>query len=69
MIQAVRAYESIKQIIFVACDAEKSLSNVFDLCRPSTSKFKGAAFKIESVVAFDMFPSTGQMEVVYKLTR
>lgn len=69
MVQAVRAYASIKKVMFIACDAEKSMTNVFDLCRPSTSKFKGGPFKITRVVAFDMFPGTSQMELVYQLER
>ncbi|KAL3895902.1 MAG: hypothetical protein SGCHY_004423, partial [Lobulomycetales sp.] len=69
VIQAVRGLETVKRVIFIACDADKSSGNIFDLCRPTTNKFTGVPFKITKVQAFDMFPQTEQMEQVYLLER
>ena len=45
------------------------MQNLVDLCRPTSSKFKGLPFVPKVVRSFDMFPHTNHVEVVLELIR
>ncbi|KAI9014980.1 S-adenosyl-L-methionine-dependent methyltransferase, partial [Gaertneriomyces semiglobifer] len=55
--------------VFVACDAEQSLGNLVDLCRPTANKFKGKPFIPLRAQTVDLFPHTSLSEMIVELRR
>ena len=45
------------------------MQNLVDLCRPTTSKFKGLPFIPRAVKAVDLFPHTNHCEIIVELIR
>ncbi|KAI8902403.1 S-adenosyl-L-methionine-dependent methyltransferase [Globomyces pollinis-pini] len=69
VIKNIRAYSSLKHIVFVACDMQNSMQNLVDLCRPTSGKFKGLAFKPTKVIPVDLFPHTNHCEIIIEMER
>ncbi|TPX40093.1 hypothetical protein SeMB42_g02850 [Synchytrium endobioticum] len=70
VISAVRECDLIDRVIFVACDAGKSIVNWIDLCKPSASGRKiTRPFKLVRAQPFDLFPHTRHTELVLEFVR
>ncbi|VDK64998.1 unnamed protein product [Anisakis simplex] len=64
-----RTLASLKRLIFVSCEPSQALKNLTDLCRPSSKKYAGEAFRLTSITPVDMFPQTKHCEWVIQLDR
>ncbi|TPX32680.1 hypothetical protein SmJEL517_g04187 [Synchytrium microbalum] len=69
VVTAVRECALIDRVVFVACDAEKSMPNWIDLCRPTGGRIRGKPFRIERTQPFDLFPHTKHVEFVLEFVR
>ncbi|KAJ3036893.1 tRNA methyltransferase 2 [Rhizophlyctis rosea] len=69
VVQTIRECPGIHRVIFVACDAEKSLQNFVDLLRPTSNKFKLGPFRLVRAQPVDMFPHTEHTELVLEFER
>ncbi|EJW04860.1 hypothetical protein EDEG_00953 [Edhazardia aedis USNM 41457] len=68
-IQNIRKNDNINEIIYISCDYKASYGNILDLCKNTSNSYKNEPFRIQKVLAFDMFPNTENSEVVLILIR
>ncbi|CTQ86829.1 RRM domain-containing protein [Caenorhabditis elegans] len=61
--------ETMRRLIFVSCEPNAAISNIVNLCRPSSRKYTGDAFSVTRVQPVDMFPQTNHMEWIIQLDR
>ncbi|VDP02213.1 unnamed protein product [Heligmosomoides polygyrus] len=59
-----RTMETLRRLVFVSCDPAAAMKNLVDLCRPTSKKYAGRAFKVVSIQPIDMFPQTPHIEWV-----
>lgn len=64
-----RTMETLRRLVFVSCDPAAAMKNLVDLCRPTSKKYAGRAFKVVSIQPIDMFPQTPHIEWVVVLER
>ncbi|KAI8590560.1 S-adenosyl-L-methionine-dependent methyltransferase [Geranomyces variabilis] len=69
VIATVRACARVNRVIYVSCDASQAVSNFVDLCRPTSSKFKGEPFRPVRAQPMDLFPHTKHCELVIEFRR
>uniref|UniRef100_A0A0N5AN11 tRNA (uracil(54)-C(5))-methyltransferase n=1 Tax=Syphacia muris TaxID=451379 RepID=A0A0N5AN11_9BILA len=69
VILGCRTLSNMKHLIYVSCHPSMASKNLTDLCRPTSKKYAGKPFHIESIVPVDMFPQTIHCEWVIKLCR
>ncbi|CTQ86827.1 tRNA (uracil(54)-C(5))-methyltransferase [Caenorhabditis elegans] len=69
VILACREMETMRRLIFVSCEPNAAISNIVNLCRPSSRKYTGDAFSVTRVQPVDMFPQTNHMEWIIQLDR
>lgn len=69
VIKAIRRCSRVGRLVFVACNAEASVTNFVDLTRPCSKSLIGAPFKLKKAVAVDLFPMTEHCELVLQFHR
>lgn len=69
VINALRCCKGLNEMVFVACDLNKSKENILKLCMPQSKKVKGPPFSPISCVGMDLFPHTPHYEAVLYMKR
>jgi tRNA (uracil-5-)-methyltransferase len=70
VIKALRGNERIERIVYVSCNPTGSLiKDAALLCAPSTKRYSGTAFRVESAIPVDMFPLTTHCELIMTFDR
>ncbi|KAJ3129991.1 tRNA methyltransferase 2 [Nowakowskiella sp. JEL0407] len=69
VISCIRRHKGVSRVVYVACNAEVSMQNFVELCRPPSKKIPGAVFKPTGAFVFDLFPHTPHTELVVAFER
>lgn len=69
VIKAIRRTENIKTVVYVSCNYELACEDFVNFMRLRTNKFIGEPFKLEKVIAVDLFPHTKHLELVLLFKR
>ncbi|CAJ0572134.1 unnamed protein product, partial [Mesorhabditis spiculigera] len=69
IVVACRQLDTLKRLVYVSCDPANAMRNLSDLCRPTSNKFGGVPFSIETIQPVDLFPQTAHIEWVVTLVR
>lgn len=69
VLMALKEYERIDNLVYVSCNPDSLQENLARLTGPSSNKYPGTPFVIQTVGVVDMFPHTKHCEVMVKLHR
>ncbi|XP_078680052.1 tRNA (uracil-5-)-methyltransferase homolog A-like [Branchiostoma floridae x Branchiostoma belcheri] len=69
VISVLRKCSNLTKLVYVSCNSQSAMPNFIDLCRPTSNKFKGAAFRPVRAVPVDLFPHTWHSELIIQFER
>ncbi|KAI8505199.1 tRNA methyltransferase 2 [Branchiostoma belcheri] len=69
VISVLRKCSNLTKLVYVSCNSQSAMPNFIDLCRPTSNKFKGAAFRPVRAIPVDLFPHTWHSELVIQFER
>ncbi|CAH1232711.1 TRMT2A [Branchiostoma lanceolatum] len=69
VISVLRKCSNLTKLVYVSCNSQSAMPNFIDLCRPTSNKYKGAAFRPVRAVPVDLFPHTRHSELIIQFER
>nr|XP_006819055.1 PREDICTED: tRNA (uracil-5-)-methyltransferase homolog A-like [Saccoglossus kowalevskii] len=69
VIRAIRGCQYINKLVYVSCSPRSAESNFVDLCRQTSKRIKGEAFRPTCAIPVDLFPHTKHCELIVLFER